>query len=119
MFWSQTTRCLSAKPETIKRMLEDRGYSVVTAQGCTEALAIYASRRKEIAMVVTNVEMPFIDSPAPCRALKKLNPDVKILVFSGYKLVEHVQAIKSCGVDEFLAKPYTADSLADRVYSIL
>ncbi len=105
--------------ETIKKTLEDRGYTVVAAQDGTEALAIYASRLNEIDMVVTNVEMPFMDGPALCRALKKLNPDVKILVSSGHKQVERVQAIKSCGVAEFLAKPYTADSLADRVHSIL
>lgn len=105
--------------ETLKKTLEDRGYRVLTAQDGTEALAIYAGRHKKIALVVTNVEMPFMDGPALCRALKKLNPEVKILVSSGHKQAERVQAIKSCGVDEFLAKPYTADSLADRVYGIL
>ncbi|HBR93390.1 MAG TPA: hypothetical protein DEA90_04415 [Opitutae bacterium] len=105
--------------DTIKRTLEDRGYHVLAAQDGTEALAIYASRLKEIDMVVTNVEMPYMDGPALCRALKKLNPDVKILVSSGHKQAERVQAIKSCGVSDFLAKPYTADSLADRVHAIL
>jgi len=105
--------------ETLKKTLEDRGYRVVAAQDGTEALAIYASRWKEIAMVVTNVEMPFMDGPALCRALKKLNPDVRILVSTGHKQADRVQAIKSCGVKDFLAKPYTADSLADRVYGIL
>lgn len=105
--------------ETIKKTLEDRGYNVIAAQDGTEALAIYASRLSEIDMVVTNVEMPFMDGPALCRALKKLNPDVKILVSSGHKQVERIQAIKSCGVSEFLGKPYTADCLADRVHAIL
>lgn len=105
--------------ETIKKTLEDRGYGVVTAQDGTEALAIYASRINEISMVVTNVEMPFMDGPALCRALKKLKPEVKILVSSGHKQREKIQEIKSCGVDHFLAKPYTADNLADRVQAIL
>lgn len=105
--------------ETIKKTLEDRGYRVLAAQDGTEALAIYASRLKEIDLVVTNVEMPFMDGPALCRALKKLNPEVKILVSSGHKQNDRVQAIKSCGVAEFLAKPYTADNLAERVYAIL
>ncbi|WPJ95601.1 response regulator [Coraliomargarita algicola] len=105
--------------ETIKRTLEDRGYQVIAAQDGTEALAIYSSRLQDIDMVVTNIEMPYMDGPALCRALKKLNPEVKILVSSGHKQAERVQAIQSCGVKEFLAKPYTADSLADRVYSIL
>jgi PAS domain S-box-containing protein len=105
--------------ETIKKTLEDRGYDVITAQDGTEALAIYASRIHDIDMVVTNVEMPFMDGPSLCRALEKLNPEVKILVSSGHKQREKIQEIKSCGVEHFLAKPYTADNLADRVHSIL
>lgn len=105
--------------ETIKRTLEDRGYRVITAQDGTEALALYASQRSEIDMVVTNVEMPFMDGPALCRALLKLNPEVKLLVSSGHAQREKVQEIKSCGVEQFLAKPYTAAQLADRVRNIL
>lgn len=105
--------------ETIKKTLEERGYDVIAAQDGTEALAIYASRIKEIDMVVTNVEMPFMDGPSLCRALKKLNPEVKVLVSSGHKQPEKIQEIKSCGVQHFLAKPYTADNLADRVSAIL
>lgn len=105
--------------ETIKRTLEDRGYSVLTAQDGTEALAIYAGNQDKIDMVITNVEMPFMDGPALCRALRKLNPDVRILVSSGHKQREKVQEIKSCGVDQFLAKPYTADQLADHVRNII
>jgi len=105
--------------ETIKRTLEDRGYRVLTAQDGTEALAVYAGNQKDIDIVVTNVEMPFMDGPALCRALKKLNPDVRVLVSSGHKQKEKVQEIEACGVDQFLAKPYTADQLADRVRNIL
>lgn len=105
--------------ETIKKTLEERGYDVITAQDGTEALAIFASRISEIDLVVTNVEMPFMDGPALCRALKKLKPNAKVLVSSGHKQQEKVQEIKSSGVQHFLAKPYTADNLADRVHAIL
>ena len=105
--------------ETIKKTLEERGYDVITAQDGTEALAIYASRINEIDLVVTNVMMPFMDGPALCRALKKLKPDAKVLVSSGHKQQEKIQEIKAAGVDQFLAKPYTAENLADRVQSML
>ncbi|MEM1222601.1 MAG: response regulator, partial [Verrucomicrobiota bacterium] len=105
--------------ETIKRTLEDRGYDVIITQDGTEALAIYASRIDEIDLVVTNVEMPFMDGPSLCRALFKLKPDVKILVSSGHKQRQKIAEIKECGVEHFLAKPYTADNLADHVHSIV
>lgn len=105
--------------ETIKKTLEERGYDVITAQDGTEALAIYASRINEVDLVVTNVEMPFMDGPALCRAIKKLKPQARILVSSGHKQQEKIQEIKQTGVEQFLAKPYTAQNLADRVHRIL
>jgi two-component system cell cycle sensor histidine kinase/response regulator CckA len=92
---------------------------VVVAQDGTEALAVYATRINDIDMVVTNVEMPFMDGASLCRALLKLNPEAKILISSGHKQRQKIQEIKSCGVENFLAKPYTDDDLADRVHSIL
>lgn len=105
--------------ETIKKTLEARGYEVVVAADGTEALALYVSRINEIDLVVTNVEMPFMDGPALCRALLKLNPDAKILLSSGHQQKEKIRAIKACGVEHFLPKPYTADQLAACVRAIL
>ena len=105
--------------ETIRKTLEERGYNVVTAEDGTEALAIYASRLDEVDLVVSNVDMPFMDGPSLCRALKKLKPDAKILISSGHKQPEKIKEIKASGVEHFLAKPYTADHLADIVQKIL
>jgi len=105
--------------ETIMRTLEKRGYHVLTAQDGTEALAVYAGNQGKIDLVVTNVEMPFMDGPALCRALLKLNPEARILVSSGHKQREKIAEVKSCGVSHFLAKPYTADQLANQIRQIL
>ena len=101
--------------ETIKKVLEGRGYSVLTAQDGTEALAIYASRSKEINLVVSNLEMPFVSGPALFRALRKLNPEVKLLLSSGHKQHSEIESLKAAGVRHFLAKPYTADQLVENV----
>jgi len=105
--------------ETIKNALEERGYDVITAEDGTEALAVYAARINEIDLVVTNLEMPFMDGPSLCRALKKLKPSVKILVSSGYKQPEKIKAVRDAGVEHFLQKPYTAKHLSEYVHQIL
>ena len=105
--------------ETIKKTLESRGYDVLTAQDGTEALAIYACRMDTIQLVVSNVAMPFMEGPARCRALKKMNPEVNILVSSGHTQPDKIRDLKATGVKHFLAKPYTADNLAEMVSSIL
>lgn len=101
--------------ETIRQTLEERGYKVQTAQDGTEALALYAGSKGDIDLVLTNVEMPFMDGPALCRALKKFNPEVHILVSSGHKQKDKAHEIKECGVEHFIEKPYTADQLAAAV----
>jgi PAS domain S-box-containing protein len=108
-----------AMRETLRKVLEDRGYQVVVAQDGSEALAAYASRSSDFDLVVTNLEMPYMDGLALCRALKKFNPDVKILVSTGNMQAESVLAMQSCGVEDFLVKPYTDDRLVDRVHASL
>ncbi|MGB0742944.1 MAG: hybrid sensor histidine kinase/response regulator [Opitutales bacterium] len=105
--------------EAVQRTLEERGYRVLTAQDGKEALAVYTANQQEINLVVTNLEMPYMDGPSLCRALKALNPEVNIFVSSGHKRPEKVAEMKSCGVEDFLAKPYTADQLAERVKTII
>jgi CheY-like chemotaxis protein len=108
-----------AMRDTLRKVLEDRGYQVVVAQDGSEAIAAYASRSSDFDLVVTNLEMPYMDGLALCRALKKFNPDVKILVSTGNMQAESVLAMQSCGVEDFLVKPYTDDRLVDRVHASL
>ena len=46
-------------------------------------MAIYTERQDEIAAVLTDMAMPVMDGPATVRALRKINPAVKIIVASG------------------------------------
>lgn len=105
--------------ESIKKALEERGYSVLTAKDGIDALAVYASQPDKIHLVVSNIEMPFMDGPALCRALRQFNPQVKILVSSGHKQEAKIQLVKATGVEHFLSKPYTADELSEQVQLIL
>jgi PAS domain S-box-containing protein len=105
--------------ETLRKTLEDRGYNVATAADGTEALAAFASRLDEIDLVVTNIDMPYMDGLSLCRALRKLKPGVRILVSSGHRQEEKIEQIRAAGVRDFLAKPYTAGHLADTVQKML
>ena len=53
--------------------------------------------------------------PALFRALRKLNPEVKLLLSSGHKQHSEIESLKAAGVRHFLAKPYTADQLVENV----
>jgi CheY-like chemotaxis protein len=61
--------------------------------------------------VLTDVVMPYIDGVALTRALKKLNPEVKIIASTGQGESARTGELQSLGVDSFLSKPYTTEKL--------
>jgi CheY-like chemotaxis protein len=98
--------------------LETFGYRVLTAADGTEALALYAERKGEIALVLTDMVMPFMDGPATIRALQRMNPLVKIIAASG--LAQGVRANDApIGVSTFLNKPFTAERLLKALAQVL
>lgn len=105
--------------EITKATLETFGYRVLTASDGTEAVALYAERRDEIKVVLTDMMMPFMDGPATIRALQKLNPQVKLIAASGLAANEKAAEAASAGVKTFLAKPYTASKLLTALAEIL
>ncbi|MDB6175243.1 MAG: sensory box protein [Chthoniobacteraceae bacterium] len=91
--------------------LEAFGYQVLLACDGAEAVAIYATRRAEIAAVLTDMTMPVMDGLATIQVLRKLNSTLRIIAASG--LSSSGDVARACGSDikHFIAKPYTADAL--------
>ncbi|HSE21958.1 MAG TPA: PAS domain S-box protein [Pyrinomonadaceae bacterium] len=103
--------------EITKGTLETFGYRVLTATDGTEAVAIYADNKSDIAAVLTDMMMPFMDGPATIRALQRMNPDVRIIAASG--LGARAGEASLAGVQIFLDKPYTAETLLKALAKIL
>lgn len=105
--------------EITRGTLETFGYKVLTASDGTEALACYADRKNDIAVVLTDMVMPFMDGPATIRALKKMNSQVKIIAASGFTAGNKAGEGPLEGVNIFLSKPYTAEKLLKALAQIL
>src|SRR5215213_5123024 len=99
--------------------LETFGYSVLTASDGTEALALYADKKNEIAVVLTDMVMPFMDGPATIRALHRMNPKVRIIAASGLGTAHRAGEGTLEGVSVFLNKPYTAEKLLKTLADVL
>jgi PAS domain S-box-containing protein len=99
--------------------LETFGYKVLTAADGTEAIPVYAQRRDEIAVVLTDMLMPFMDGPATIRALQKMNPKVRIIAASGLTAGHKPGESALEGVKLFLSKPYTAERLLKAIADVL
>ena len=105
--------------EITRGTLETFGYTVLTASDGTEALALYADKKNEIAVVLTDMVMPFMDGPATIRALQRMNPNVRIIAASGLGAGQRAGEGALEGVSLFLNKPYTAEKLLTTLAKVL
>lgn len=105
--------------EITRGTLQTFGYTVLTASDGTEALALYADKKNEIAAVLTDMVMPFMDGPATIRALQRMNPQVRIIAASGLGAGQRAGEGALEGVAVFLNKPYTAEKLLKTLAEVL
>ncbi len=91
--------------------LEAFGYRVIVAEDGAQAIGLYAMRRDEIALVLTDMMMPVMDGPALIAALHRINPQVRIIAASGLGANDSIAKASHAGVVHFLAKPFSADAM--------
>lgn len=109
----------AAVREITRRTLEAFGYRVVTATDGADAVAIYRGRGDEIDAVLTDIMMPVMDGIATIRALRTIDPEVRIIAASGLGTNQSVARVNDAGVWHFLPKPYTAGSLLSVLHDVL
>lgn len=105
--------------EALVRTLEANGYRCFTAEDGTDALALYFTRRDEIDVVITDIAMAQMDGVKLVKSLRRLKPDVRVIVSSGHMQKENQDALQSLGVSFFLDKPYSAEKLLRALFAIL
>ena len=97
--------------EVTQKTLETFGYRVLTAEDGAQAISCYAEHRGRVAVVLTDMMMPVMDGSALARALRRLDPAVRIVAASGFDASGKATAAAHLGVKHFLAKPYSASVL--------
>ncbi len=100
-------------------MLDRMGYTVITAQGGREAIAIFQQRHQEIDMVILDIIMPDINGGEVFDHFVEIDPHVKVLLSSGYTIEDQAAAILERGCNGFIQKPYEMDQLNRSIRQIL
>jgi len=103
----------------IKEMLEMLGYNIYAAGSGQEALAIYSERGDEIDLVVMDMIMPGIGGGKTFDYLKGINPNVKVILASGYSVNGEARSIMERGCRDFIQKPFQLHELTGRIRKIL
>ena len=98
------------------------GYRVLCANEGVEALATFESQRQQgvaIRLVLTDLMMPVMDGPELIRALRRLDPHVKIIATSGLLDVDVIEELQRASDMVFLQKPFSAEKLLRTVSEVL
>jgi PAS domain S-box-containing protein len=105
--------------QIIKVTLENNGYRSVIASDGTEAVAAFAEKRKRVAAVMIDLMMPYMDGFAAIRALRKLDPGLKVVAISGLIDNTRTAQLSEMGDVELLAKPFTSEQLLQTLQRLL
>lgn len=105
--------------EIAQGMLHECGYDVLLAENGLEAVKVFNKRHQEIALVLLDMVMPKMSGKEAYEEMKKIDPNVNVLLASGFRQDERTEEILKMGVKGFIQKPYTITSLSKAVYEVL
>lgn len=100
-------------------MLTDEGYRVILARDGFEALRIYQQISKQIGLVILDFFLPVMDGDAVFDELRALNPDVAVVLSSGFAEQSKLGNMLAQGLRGFIPKPYSREKLLEQVRSTL
>jgi PAS domain S-box-containing protein len=102
-----------------EQMLKKLGYEVLLAEGGREAIELYNKNRDIIDMVLLDMIMPEMGGGKTYDKMKEINPDIKVLLSSGYSVDGQATEILKRGCDGFIQKPFDMQGLSQRIRKIL
>jgi len=105
--------------EATRAVLEGHGYRVLSVGGGAEALAVYAVRWREIALVLTDLMMPLLDGRSTMEALRRINPRVTGIAMSGLAEAGGLTAGPEREFAAFLPKPFSVAKLLGTIRDVL
>ncbi len=99
--------------------LSSKGYRVLTAASGEEALQIYRQRGPEIDLVILDLGMPGMGGVRCLQELIELDPEVKVLVASGYSPGDQLKGVADSGIAGYVVKPFRLEELLHAIGRIL
>jgi two-component system cell cycle sensor histidine kinase/response regulator CckA len=102
-----------------KELLKTIGYRVFSAKDGKEAIEIYRKNQNDIDIVLLDMIMPNMSGGEVYDRLKEINPDIKVLLSSGYSIDSEATEILNRGCDGFIQKPFDIKKLSAKIGEIL
>jgi len=100
-------------------ILERWGYRVMVADNGSEAIEIYSEYQKRIQLVLLDVILPDLSGDQVLFSLRKINPNVRVIVSSGYNVNQQITRLLNYGCADFIQKPFQSRALSSKVRAAL
>jgi PAS domain S-box-containing protein len=105
--------------DSLSIALEYLGYRLLTAPNGEQGVVQFKQHRDEISVVLTDISMPGMDGVEMYRALRAIDPGVRVVAMTGYALDDAARTQLAAGIMQWLQKPPLLPELARALRSAL
>ena len=100
-------------------VLETYGYKVIAVESGEAALAVFQHQDEPIDLVVLDLNMPGMGGQACLKALRRLAPEIKVVIASGYAMTNAERLATIPQAQAFVAKPYRLADMLRTIRNVL
>jgi len=104
--------------EAIRLLLREAGYNVLTSSTGPKGLDMVRYAPKDVRLVLLDYNMPRFNGAETLEFLRKLNPALKVVAVSGFRVAELPESFHQ-GVEKFISKPFSNDELLKTVKEVI
>ena len=105
--------------EATQMMMKELGYDVIAARSGEEALRLFAENRQDLELITLDMIMPGMNGKETFDRLKRLDPDIRVLLISGYSQTWQADEIIRQGGIGLLQKPFDIFSLSSKLKDVM
>jgi len=105
--------------EVCSEMLENLGYQVKAVTDGIQAIEILKSRDLKIDLVILDMVMPQINGQQTFEKIREVDPDMKVLICSGYTKEDKIKKMVQKGCNEYILKPFDVVALSEKLNKVL
>ena len=102
-----------------QEMLKALGHGVFTARSGREAIEVYEANKEKIDIVILDMIMPEMGGGEVFDRMKEINPNIKVLLSTGYSIDGQAKEILARGCLGFMQKPFSLRDLSQKLREIL
>lgn len=100
-------------------ILERYGYRVMVVGNGNEAIDIYKTYRQQIRLVLLDIILPDLNGEQVYLELRRHDPNVRVVLTSGYNVNKHIQTLLKLGCVDFVQKPFQSELLSQKIRDAL